>query len=111
MENSLSGRAGIVSRPQTEAQASSPLSVTESTDSRRISCLDAGNKTSKEIMKLVQRLFISTGAAVPQVVVVAGIEQGSGCSWVCGQIAEFMTSHLDRSVCLVDADPRSAPRA
>src|SRR5207237_2856652 len=102
------GRAGLLSGPDAERQAASTISLPETADSRTIAYRDAATDTSREMMKLIQRLFISAGTAVPQVVVVAGIEQGTGCSWVCARIAEFLTSHLDRSVCLVDANPHSA---
>jgi len=102
------GRAGFLSRSNTKTQGRSTFGLPETTDSRPIPYVDPAEKTSEEITKLIQRLFISTGTAVPQVVVVSGVEQGSGCSWVCARIAECLTSHLDRSVCLVDANPHSA---
>lgn len=96
-----------LSRRNSEAEDTSTVSLPEGANRGILPRPDAADKTSQEIMKLIQRLFISPGTAVPQVVVVAGIEQGSGCSWVCARIAEFLASHFDRSVCLVDANPHS----
>ena len=101
------GRAGLLSPSGAQAEGPSTESLLETTNSRRLPYSDPAERTSKEITRFVQRLFISTGTAVPQVVVVAGVEQGSGCSWICARIAEFLTSHLDGSVCLVDANPHS----
>ncbi len=52
-------------------------------------------QTREETIKLVQRLFISTGEAVTQVVVFSAVERGSGCTWVCARTAGMMADHLD----------------
>jgi Mrp family chromosome partitioning ATPase len=64
---------------------------------------------SKEVVRLVQQLFVPALSTAPvQTIVVASVEEGSGSSWVCARIAEFLASHIDGSVCLVDANPHSA---
>jgi len=40
-------------------------------------------------------------------VIFAGVEHGSGCSWVCARAADMLASHVDGLVCLVEADLRS----
>jgi Mrp family chromosome partitioning ATPase len=65
-------------------------------------------KISQELIKFVQQVFMPAGTAAPQVIVVAAIEAGNGCSWVCARIAEFLASHVDGSVCLVEANARSS---
>jgi len=64
-------------------------------------------QTREETIKLVQRLFISTGEAVTQVVVFSAVERGSGCTWVCARTAGMMADHVDGPVCVVDANFRS----
>ena len=61
-------------------------------------------QTRDEIIKLVQRLFSSTGADTPQVVVLSGVDHGAGCSWVCARVAEIAAAHVQGPVCLIDAN-------
>jgi len=61
-------------------------------------------QTRDEIIKLVQRLFSSTGAETPQVVIFSAVEQGAGCSWVCARVAEIVAAHVEGPVCLIDAN-------
>jgi protein-tyrosine kinase len=60
-----------------------------------------------EMFKLVQRLFLMPGAARGRMVVVAGMEAGNGCSWICARMAEVLASQVSGSVCVVDANLRS----
>jgi capsular exopolysaccharide synthesis family protein len=57
-----------------------------------------------ELTKLVQRLFLATGAETSRVVVVASMEAGSGSSWICARMAETLASQISASVCVVDAN-------
>lgn len=56
-----------------------------------------------EVTKLVQRLFLLTGAG-PRQVVFAGTEPGDGCSWICARTADILASQVSGSVCVVDCD-------
>ncbi|HXW99789.1 MAG TPA: CpsD/CapB family tyrosine-protein kinase [Candidatus Acidoferrales bacterium] len=56
-----------------------------------------------EVMKLVQRLFLSGGQGHRQVVF-AGTEAGNGCSWVCARAADLLASQAAGSVCVVDCN-------
>jgi Mrp family chromosome partitioning ATPase len=57
-----------------------------------------------ELAKVVQRLFLVPGADAAHVVVVAGTESGSGCSWMCARMAEMLASQIASPVCVVDAN-------
>ncbi len=57
-----------------------------------------------EVLKLVQRTFLSGAAGPPRFVVFTGVDHGSGCSWVCARAAEALASHVEGSVCLVEAN-------
>ena len=58
----------------------------------------------EEVVKLVQRLFLVSGAQLPRQVVFAGTERGNGCSWICAHVAEILASQVASSVCVVDCD-------
>jgi succinoglycan biosynthesis transport protein ExoP len=60
----------------------------------------------KELIKLIQRLFLS-GSQNIQAAVFAAVEPGSGCTFICTRIAEILANHLEEPVCLVDANFRS----
>lgn len=58
----------------------------------------------EESMKLVQHLFLLPGSEAPRIVVFCGVESGNGASWVCLHAGEMLTSQVQSSVCLVDAN-------
>jgi len=60
-----------------------------------------------EINKLVQRLFLVSGAHNPRRVVFTGNEPGVGCSWVCAHAAESLAAQVQGTVCIVDCNLRS----
>jgi Mrp family chromosome partitioning ATPase len=65
------------------------------------------NRTREELVRLVQRLFLSPEADGPNTVVFSAVEQGGGCSWTSARIAEILADRTDRLVCLIDANYRS----
>ncbi len=56
-----------------------------------------------EVLKLVQRLFLSGGHR-NRVVVFTGTEPGNGCSWICAHAADLLASQIGGTVCAVDCD-------
>jgi receptor protein-tyrosine kinase len=60
----------------------------------------------RELIKLVQRLFLN-GPQSTQAVVFSAVEPGGGCTFICTQTAEILANHLEQPVCLVDANFRS----
>jgi Mrp family chromosome partitioning ATPase len=60
-----------------------------------------------EVTKLVNRLFLVSGAKAPRQVVFMGTEPGSGCSWICAHAAEILASQVTGSVCALDCDLHS----
>jgi Mrp family chromosome partitioning ATPase len=60
-----------------------------------------------EIVKLVRNLFFVPGDQAPRRVVFTGTESGTGCSWICAQVAEILASQVQGSVCLVDCNLRA----
>jgi len=58
----------------------------------------------EQINGLAQQVFLSEGANAPRVVVFATTEPGSGCTWVCGHLAEVLASRVAGAVCVIDAN-------
>jgi Mrp family chromosome partitioning ATPase len=71
---------------------------------RRAEGLD--DRSREEILKLVQRIFLSSAVGVPRVVVFSGVERFNGCTWVCARTAEVLASQVRTPVCVVDGNVR-----
>ncbi len=69
-------------------------------------CLNTNQRTREESQKLVQSLFLSARDR-PRSVVFAGVDHGSGCSEICGSVAEILASNTPQRVCLIEANLRS----
>lgn len=69
---------------------------------------DVENACDKEILHLVQRLFLSLDEGAPRHVVFCGIDSENGSSSVCAGVGRTLASRSSRSVCLLDANLRSA---
>jgi Mrp family chromosome partitioning ATPase len=63
----------------------------------------------EESLKLIQRLFLASGQAVPKSVMFAAIDSGSGCSLLCAITARLLAENVSGSVCLVHANFRTPP--
>ncbi len=66
--------------------------------------LDLMGEEREEIARLVNKLFLIPGTSTARVVAMAGIEPGDGCTWMTGYVAKFLASHVNRPVCVVDAN-------
>jgi Mrp family chromosome partitioning ATPase len=61
----------------------------------------------EEILRLVQRVFLTQGeAAAPRVVLFAAIDSNRGCNWLCSAAANLLARSVTGSVCLVEGDVR-----
>lgn len=69
--------------------------------------LDVAGPVREEIAKLVFNLFMLPGAQNPRQVVLAGMESGTGCSWMCARVGEVLASQSSGSVCVVDCNFRN----
>jgi len=67
----------------------------------------AGPEIRKEVLKLVQRLFLIPQEKPPKAVVFAGIDAYAGCHWLCPVAAKLLAISVPGSVCLVEGDFRS----
>jgi Mrp family chromosome partitioning ATPase len=59
-----------------------------------------------EVMKLVQRVFLTGGSEAARVVTFCGIDLGGDSGWMCSRAAEVLASLVAGSVCVVDANLR-----
>ncbi len=65
--------------------------------------LNGGGRIREEILRLIQRTFLSGVPGAPRLVVFTAVDHGSGCSWVCARAAEALAAHVEGPVCVVDA--------
>jgi len=67
--------------------------------------LELEQRQRDELMKFIQQMFLIPGA--PRTIVLTGIEAGTGCSWICCRAGQLLSSQIQGSVCVVDANFRS----
>jgi protein-tyrosine kinase len=66
-----------------------------------------GMRSYGEIRKLVQGLFLSDPPLARRVVF-TGASRGVGCTWICVNAAQALSSQTTRDVCLVDMNEASS---
>jgi capsular exopolysaccharide synthesis family protein len=95
----------VLVTPEPQPSGTTPASVASlATNESRTPLLEADDLSREEIKKLVQRLFLLPGAA--RRVVFAGVDRGTGCSWMTARAAEVLATQNGGSVCVVDANFR-----
>jgi Mrp family chromosome partitioning ATPase len=62
---------------------------------------------SEEMVRLVQRVFLSANGSAPRQVLFCGVDEDSGSSSVCARAGRALAEHSSRPVCLVDANLQS----
>jgi Mrp family chromosome partitioning ATPase len=67
-----------------------------------------GQVARDETFRLVQKIFLPDTPEAPRAVLFAGIDQGNDSSQICLLVAETLASVVRGSICLVDANFRSA---
>ena len=65
---------------------------------------DAGGE---EMLRLIQRIFLSANGSAPRQVVLCGVDDENGSSSVCARAGRTLAANSSRPVCLVDANVRS----
>jgi len=66
--------------------------------------LNGGGRVREEVMRLIQRTFLTGSPGAPRFVVFTGVDHGNGCSWVCARAAEALAAHVEGTVCVVEAN-------
>jgi protein-tyrosine kinase len=66
--------------------------------------MNGGGRVREEVLRLIQRTFLSGVPGAPRLVVFTGVDHGNGCSWVCARAAEALAAHVEGTVCVVEAN-------
>ncbi|MDR3413488.1 MAG: hypothetical protein P4L87_21455 [Formivibrio sp.] len=67
----------------------------------------ASSESGEEMLRLVQRIFLSANGSAPRQVVLCGVDGENGSSSVCAMAGRTLAANSSRKVCLVDANMRS----
>ena len=94
----------VAALAQEEPRSSDVVNVPPSVARSRTGVFEMDDLSQEEITKLVQRLFLLAGAA--RMVVFAGVDPKTGCSWITSRAAEVLAAQVTGSICLVDANFR-----
>jgi Mrp family chromosome partitioning ATPase len=62
---------------------------------------------SEEMVRLVQRVFLSANGSAPRHVIFCGVDEDAGSSSVCARAGRVLAGQCSRPVCLVDANLQS----
>ena len=65
------------------------------------------NASREEMLRLIQRIFLSANGSAPRQVVLFGVDGENGSSSVCAMAGRTLAANSSRPVCLVDANVRS----
>ena len=68
---------------------------------------NGSKRVREEILRLIQRTFLSGGPDAPRRVIFTSVDRGNGCSWVCARTAEALAAQVEGTVCVVEADHRT----
>lgn len=80
------------------------------TDVMPIAPILSGHATDiggEEMLRLIQRIFLSANGSAPRQVVLCGVDVENGSSSVCAKAGRTLAANSSRPVCLVDANVRS----
>ena len=110
-EASMSRNFDMMPQPEIEAGTTNNRTqvATDSTAAMTVPILSshAGNVGGEEMLRLVQRIFLSANGSAPRQVVLCGVDDENGCSSVCAMAGGTLAARSSRPVCLVDANVRS----
>jgi receptor protein-tyrosine kinase len=67
----------------------------------------ASSGGGEEMLRLIQRIFLSANGSAPRQVVLCGVDEENGSSSVCAMAGRTLAANSSRPVCLVDANVRS----
>jgi len=65
---------------------------------------NGGGRVREEVLRLIQRTFLTGSPGAPRLVVFTGVDHGNGCSWVCARAAEALAAQVEGTVCVVEAN-------
>ncbi len=94
--------AGVTDKPQPH----SPNRAT-AVDVLPILSSHTSNVGGEEMLRLIQRIFLSANGSAPRQVVLCGVGDENGSSSVCARAGRTLAANSSLPVCLVDANVRS----
>ena len=68
----------------------------------------ASHSSDQELISMAQATFFTASENAPHSVVLAGIDRTTGSSQICLRLGKILAKLSNKSVCLIDADLRSA---
>lgn len=92
---------------QLEEKSGASLPILDRIAARDRISLSAGDAYQEEMLRLVQRVFLSVNGTAPRQVVFVGINSGNGSTSVCAAAARTLAAGTSKSVCVIDANLRS----
>lgn len=66
----------------------------------------SGSASGEEMLRLIQRIFLSANGSAPRQVVLCGIDGENSSSSVCAMAGRTLAANSSRPVCIVDANVR-----
>ena len=93
--------SGIPNREQPAARATSVVIAPLSSDL-------VADPAGKEMLRLIQRIFLSADGSTPRQVVFCGVDDDNGSSSICARAGRTLAANSSRPVCIVDANVRSS---
>ncbi len=94
--------AGATDNPRSAAADRTPDMEVVPILSRQTSSVNG-----EEMLRLIQRIFLSANGTAPRQVVLCGVDGENGSSSVCAMAGRTLAANSSRKVCLVDANVRS----
>jgi Mrp family chromosome partitioning ATPase len=67
---------------------------------------NGNSRFHEEVLKFVQRVFLSRGRNSPRSVVLSSVGQDNSSSWICAHAAESLAACVDDSVCAIAGNLR-----
>ena len=92
---------------ESDGEESRAQAATERTPKTALPSRDSADTGGDEMLRLVQRVFLSPTGFAPSQIVFCGVEAENGSSSVCASAARTLAANSTLSVCLVDANLRS----
>jgi receptor protein-tyrosine kinase len=95
-------QAGVIDKPKPDA-----VDRAAATHVVPILSSHAGDASGEEMLRLIQRIFLSANGIAPRQVVLCGVDDKNGSSSVCAMAGRTLAANSSWPVCLVDANVRS----
>jgi protein-tyrosine kinase len=69
--------------------------------------LDDNRRVRDEVLKLIERVFLTDGSLAPRIVAFSSVESGAGSTWICAHVGKELVTQIEGTVCMIDFNPHS----